>query len=235
MPAPGRLRFLLTNDDGMEAPGLAALRAALPAGSEALVIAPAREQSACSHQVTTARTFRTNRIDDRTISVDSVPADCVRVALHDHRSSFDWVLAGINHGANLGADVYYSGTVAAVREAALFGVPAVAVSHYRDRVLGEEDWLRAAGWVRALLPGLLARPIARGEYWNVNLPSLPPGPADPPVVDCDVDTSPLELAYEVEAGSYCYTGVYSRRGRQRGRDVDTCFAGAISVSLLRLP
>ena len=183
MSGPGALRFLLTNDDGLNAPGLAALQAALPEGSHALVIAPSEERSACSHQVTTARGFRAFRVGERTVAVDAVPADCVRLALHDYPGSFDWVLAGINHGANLGADVYYSGTVAAVREAAIFGVPAIALSHYRDRELSDDDWNRASGWVRRLLPALLERPLSRGEYWNVNLPSLPPGPANPPIVE----------------------------------------------------
>ena len=229
------LRFLLTNDDGLDAPGLAALEAAVPEGSDVLVIAPAEERSACSHQVTTARALRARRVNARRLSVDSMPADCVRLALHGFRDSFDWVLAGINHGANLGADVYYSGTVAAVREAALFGVPSIALSHYRDRELSDDDWRRATGWVRDFLPELLERPMERGEYWNVNLPSLPRGPADPPIVDCEVDTSPLQLSYEVEEDCYWYTGVYSSRGRQPGRDVDTCFNGGISVSRLRLP
>ena len=229
------LRFLLTNDDGLEAPGLAALEAALPRGAASLAVAPAAERSACSHQVTTSRPIRTRSIDGRRLAVDALPADCVRLAAHAFRDRFDWVLAGINHGANLGADIYYSGTVAAVREAALLGLPAMALSHYRDRVLGEGDWRRATGWVRALLPGLLARPLGAGEYWNVNLPCPAPGAADPPVVECAVDTGPLELAYESRGASYTYAGVYSRRPRQPGRDVEACFGGGIAVSLLRLP
>ena len=228
-------RFLLTNDDGIAAPGLAALEAALPEGAESIVVAPRDERSACSHQVTTSRAIRTKRIADRRVEVDTWPADCIRIAVHGMRGQYDWVLAGINHGANLGADVYYSGTVAAVREAALLGLPAIAVSHYRDRVLSDGDWRRATRWVRNILPSLIERPLARGQYWNVNLPSLPPGPVDPPVVECDVDTSPVDLTYAAGNGNYTYTGVYGRRGRQAGRDVDICFGGSIAVSLLSLP
>ena len=229
------LRFLLTNDDGLGAPGLAALEAALPHGSQSIVIAPREECSACSHQVTTNRTIQVRRLEGRRLSVDSMPADCVRLGVHDFRDRFDWVLAGINHGANLGADIYYSGTVAAAREAALHGVPSIALSHLRDRVLSKGDWQRASLWVRRLLPSLLARPLGRGEFWNVNLPTLPPGPADPPCVDCEVDTSPLQLSYEVVGDEYLYTGVYGQRARQVGSDVDACFEGSISVSRLRLP
>ena len=228
-------RFLLTNDDGVDAPGLAALAAALPAGAESIVVAPFEERSGCSHQVTTSRPIRTRELDGRRLAVDSSPADCVRLALHGSRERFDWVLAGINNGANLGADIYYSGTVAAVREAALNRLPAIALSHYRDRVLTEMDWTRAAGWVRRLLPELLAMPLAPGEFWNVNLPSLPAGPAEPPVVECAVDTSPLQLEYTAEDGGFLYRGVYRRRDRQPGRDVETCFGGSISVSRMRLP
>lgn len=235
MPSCKPFRFLLTNDDGLDAPGLAALEAAVPERSEVLVIAPEVERSACSHQVTTSRSFRARRVGERRLAVDSLPADCVRIAMHDFRDSFDWVLAGINHGANLGADIYYSGTVAAVREAALFGVPSIAISHLRDRMLNDEDWRRAAGWVRGLLPELLDRPVVRGEFWNVNLPSLPPGPAHPPLVDCEVDTNPLQLSYEVEKGRYLYAGNYGMRVRQEGSDVDECFQGSISVSRISLP
>lgn len=235
MPSPEPPRFLLTNDDGIAAPGLAALEAALPAGAVSTIIAPSDEHSACSHQVTTARPIRASRLGRRRIAVDSLPADCVRIGLHELHDGFDWVLAGINHGANLGADIYYSGTVAAVREAALLRVPAIAVSHYRDRVLSAADWRRAADWVRKLLPALLAKPLRKGEYWNVNLPCPAPGPADPPVVECAVDTNPVHLAYAADGDHYSYRGVYSQRPRSPGRDVDACFRGSIAVSLLQLP
>ncbi len=235
MPASKPLRFLVTNDDGLNAPGLAALLSALPDGAEAIVVAPTEERSGCSHQVTTAQGFRITRHEEGRFAVDASPADCVRVAVHSFRAKFDWVLAGINHGANLGADIYYSGTVAAVREAALHGVPAIAVSHYRDRVLGPQDWYRATGWTRSLLPRLLDRRLDRGGYWNVNLPSLPLGSADPEVVRCEVDTSPLPVVFAVDGDRYNYVGRYHRRGRQGGRDVETCFGGKIAVSLLTLP
>ena len=235
MPPPKQLRFLLTNDDGIDAPGLAALKAALPEGAVSIVVAPDKEKSACSHQVITARPFRASRVEEGQIAVDSLPADCVRLAWHEFGDCFDYVLAGINHGANLGADIYYSGTVAAVREAALLGIPAIALSHYRDRVLSSADWQRATRWVRELLPNLLAKPVRRGEYWNVNLPCPDPGPADPRVVECAVDTNPVDLAYAVDGDEYSYRGVYTRRPRSPDHDVDVCFSGSVAVSLLRLP
>lgn len=231
-----RLRILLTNDDGLEAPGLAALEASLPPGATVVVAAPSSERSACSHQVTTHRPVRVQRRGEGRYAVDSMPADCVRVALHDHACGFDWVLAGINNGANLGADIYYSGTVAAAREATLHGIPAMAISHYRNRAFDAGDWSRAARWVRSLLPGLLERPHEAGTYWNVNLPSLPPGHAGAPrLVECDVETQPLQLAYAIEGDRYTYQGVYRERARRPASDVDICFRGSIAVSRLKLP
>ena len=230
-----RFRFLVTNDDGINAPGLAALEEALPHGSEVIVIAPAEEHSGCGHQVTTQRSFRATRRGPRRFSVEGSPADCVRVAVYEFRDRFDWVLAGINHGANLGADIYYSGTVAAVREAALFGIPGIAISHYRDRVLSDRDWERGTEWVRHLLPELILPPQTSGRYWNLNLPCLPPGVMEPPITWCPVDTSPLQLDFDVDGDDYVYSGSYTKRRRMPGRDVESCFEGKIVISPLKLP
>lgn len=235
MPLSLPSRFLLTNDDGIDAPGLAALEAALPNGSEAIVIAPTEEASGCGHRVTTNRPFKVSRRGPRRVAVDGSPADCVRIGLHDFRDRFDWVLAGINNGANLGADIYYSGTVAAVREAALFGIPGIAFSQYRDRVLGEQDWARATAWVRHLLPEFLFPPVERGHHWNVNLPCLPLGEDEPGIRWCPVDTNPLQVAFDVDGDAYTYAGSYSHRKCETGRDVQSCFAGKIAIARLKLP
>ena len=119
-----------------------------------------------------------------------------------------WILSGINHGANLGADVYYSGTVAAVREGLLHGWPGIAFSHYRRDGM-EYDWARATRWVTPILAEILAAPVEPGVFYNVNLPMLPPGAADPEVVRCPLDPKPLPLNYrhEEESGLY-YAGAY---------------------------
>ena len=88
-----------------------------------------------------------------------------------------WILSGINHGANLGADIYYSGTVAAVREALLHGWPGIAFSHYRRSGV-EYDWKRAERWITPVLADLLAKPVEAGVFYNVNLPLLPTGAPD---------------------------------------------------------
>jgi 5'-nucleotidase len=143
------------------------------------------------------------------------------------------VLSGINAGGNLGVDVYISGTVAAVREAAMHGIPGIAVSHYR-KGKRNVDWDVAARWAANVIEDLLNRPLEPGCFWNVNLPHLLPGDPDPEVVFCQPCTQPLPVVYRVEDDQYYYVGEYAKRGRTPGSDVDICFSGKIAVTQLRL-
>jgi 5'-nucleotidase len=227
------MRLLLTNDDGIDAPGLAALERIAARLGEAAVVAPLEGSSGCGHQVTTHRPLRVDRRGERRWAVAGWPADCTRVALRGLALGADWVLSGINAGGNLGADVHISGTVAAAREAALLGVPAVALSHYKRRHL-EYDWEAAASWVLPLLRELLARPLDPGAYWNVNLPHLEPGSPPPEVAYCFHDPCPLPVRFREEGGHFHYDGDYHGRPRREGSDVDACLGGRIAVSLLRV-
>src|SRR5437588_5232286 len=175
------MKFLLTNDDGIAAPGLLALERAAATLGETVWAAPHIHLSGCSHRVTTDQPLRVTQQTTGRWAIEGTPADCVRVGLAHLLPEADWVLSGLNHGGNLGADVHVSGTVAAVREAVLLGKPGVALSHYkrRDR---DFDWDRAAGWALPLLRDLLARTIPPGSFWNVNLPHLNPDDPEPAVV-----------------------------------------------------
>ncbi len=231
------MELLITNDDGIDAPGLAALRRAAARLGPARVVAPTQAVSGCGHSATTDRALRIERRSSDSYAVDGTPADCVRIAFHEFETPVDWVLAGVNRGGNLGVDVYYSGTVAAVREAALHGVPGIAVSHYHNRPLSDQDWERAVEWTTPILERLMAKRPRPGAFWNVNLPSDPAdsataaGNAGPEVVFCALDPSPLPLSFESgENGDRRYNGKYVHRARQSGRDVDVCFRGAISVT-----
>jgi 5'-nucleotidase len=227
------MKLLLTNDDGIEAAGLRALEAAVDGLGEPVVVAPVGPQSGVSHAVTTGSPIRVDSRDGRFV-VHGTPADCVRVGLHRLCPDAGMVLAGINHGGNLGADVYYSGTVAAVREAVLHGWTGVAVSHYRKRGM-DFDWPRAGKWVARFLAELLARPPAPGSFYNVNLPHLQPDEADPEMVYCPLDPHPLPLSYRHEGnGGMYYDGDYHTRERTMGADVDVCFSGRIAVTTIRL-
>lgn len=159
---------LLANDDGYRARGLGLLRQALLPLAEVVVCAPEVEQSAASHALSLHRPLRLFTHDDGVFSVDGTPADCVYVALHGERRVLprrpDVVVSGVNHGVNLGDDVFYSGTVAAAREGALKGIPALAVSAAPDADL------EAAAELAAKLTLGLARLGRAPALINVNVP-----------------------------------------------------------------
>lgn len=130
MPSP---LVLLANDDGYTSPGIRAMRAALAAaGAEVVLLAPEVEQSASSHALSLHRPMRLREIEAGVFALDGTPADCVYVALHAGTRVLprrpDLVVSGVNRGMNLGQDVFYSGTIAAAREGALRGIPALATS-----------------------------------------------------------------------------------------------------------
>lgn len=223
--------WILTNDDGIDAPGLAALgRAARGLAPDACrVYAPLGHHSGCSHTVTTHAPIAVADLAADRASVAGTPADCVRVALHRLGDQVGWVLSGVNAGGNLGADVPISGTVAAVREAAFHGVPGIALSHYikRGRPV---DWDKAALRAARVIAALIDRPPGPGAFWNVNLPHPGPDEPEPELVFCPVDASPLPLDYRDGPGGLVYCGDYQSRPRRPGCDVDVCFGGRISVS-----
>lgn len=223
--------LILTNDDGIDAPGLAALRQAASGLGRLAVIAPIGPRSGCGHAVTTHQPIRVISHAGDSWAVDGTPADCVRLALDRLAPSAAWVLSGVNAGGNLGLDLLHSGTAAAAREAALRGVPAVAVSHYIRKGL-PLDWDRAATWTRRVLAELMAKAPAHGHFWNVNLPHLSAEEDDPETVSCGIDPSPLPSRYDWSGDLATYTGVYSERPRLDGLDVAICFGGRVAVSLV---
>jgi 5'-nucleotidase len=227
-------KLLLTNDDGIDAPGLEALVVAARTVGEPVVAAPAGRQSGVSHRVTWHEGVLIEPRGDNRYAIHGTPADCVRLGLLKLVPEAKWVLSGVNHGANLGADMHYSGTVAAVREAVLHGWPGIAVSHYRKEG-GEFHWQRAAAWFTPILAELMAKPMEPGLFYNVNLPNLSPDAGNPEVVWCALDPNPLPLNYrhEEESGLY-YADSYHLRHQTAGADVAICFGGRITVTAVRL-
>lgn len=227
------MRLLLTNDDGIDAEGLAALRIVAEQLGDVTVVAPVEAHSGCSHRVTTDRPLRIQERGPNAFAIDGTPADCVRVGLHRLVREATCVLSGINHGGNLGVDVFYSGTVAAVREAVLHGVPGIALSHYKKRNL-DIDWQRSAEWLVPLVRRLLTEPWKPGSFWNVNLPHLEPGAAIPEAVVCPLEVGPLPLSYLHDDDGLRYNGNYHERPHLQGTDVEICFSGRIAVTQLVL-
>ena len=165
-----RTRILITNDDGIHAPGLAALRdAANSLGLRCSIVAPAIEQSMCGHRVTTHSPVKVEARGADRHAVHGTPADCVRIALVGLGLKPDWVLSGINQGANMGDDTLYSGTVAAAMEGFLFGIPAIAFSQTHK---GWDHLDAAKPAVRALVERVLAHGLSEAPWLlNVNIPN----------------------------------------------------------------
>jgi len=172
------MRILVTNDDGIMAPGLVALRRALADLGDVTVVAPTTAQSAVGHGITVTDPIRVHRMDlgDGVMGygVEGRPADCVKLALLELMPDRpDLVASGLNLGANLGINVLYSGTVAAAVEGAFYGVPAVAASiEDSDSV----DYAGAARIVRRLIDQLMVKPHGRPMLLNINVPDLSQGP-----------------------------------------------------------
>lgn len=235
---------VISNDDGIDAPGLAALLDVLRELIDTIVVAPEGAQSGVGHTVSDGAPIRVEQRDEQHFAVGGTPADCARLALsstgllpepwHGARKERAlWLIAGINHGANLGVDTYISGTVAAAREAAIHGFPALAISQYvgRHRSL---DWARCTARARPVIEQLIAHPPAPGSFWNVNLPHPGDDAVRCEIVHCPADPSPHPVRYERARGHFEYTGDYHNRPRRPDHDVDVCFGGRIAVSELRL-
>lgn len=219
---------LLTNDDGIDAPGLALLARVLSDRMPTVTMAPDRHLSGCGHQVTTERPLRVTPHGPDRNALDGTPADCTRVGLHQLDCKVKWVFSGVNEGGNLGVDTYMSGTVAAVREAAMWGVPAVAFSQYR-RGRGDIDWDRTGRMLDKALDWILKQQHESGTFWNINFPDSPEI-QEPELVECPMDPHPVDVRFEVEGSEYSYRGIYQQRRRLRGSDVDRCFSGQISIT-----
>jgi 5'-nucleotidase len=237
------MHLLLTNDDGIDAEGLAALEEAvshLP-GCHISVVAPESEQSMCGHCVTTKRHISVRRHGAHRWAVAGPSADCVRVALFALQIQPDWVLSGVNAGGNMGQDVVISGTVAAAREATYHGIKAAAFSHYLIKGM-ELDWRRVAEWTREVFDRLRHEPPGDAELWNINFPHHPPGSRPLPAVrHCHPARSPLNVSYHAvphDHGEYVhhfqYNASYAERPADPGSDVEICFGGEVAVSKLRL-
>ena len=225
------MTILLTNDDGIDAPGIRALQQAVK--GETTIVAPNKPYSGCGHQVTTNRGIKLEKRSNKEYALDGTPADCTRIALSQIAKNTKLVLSGINAGGNMGTDVYISGTVAAVREAAIHGIPGIAISHWIKRPL-LIDWQVATHWTSMVLKNLLPRPVPPGSFWNVNLPHLEPDQPEPKIILCEPSIDPLPVNFRVEEDTYYYQGEYAKRDRNPGTDVDICFGGNIAVTLIRL-
>jgi 5'-nucleotidase len=172
------MQILLTNDDGIFAPGLAAIYKELVKIGDVTVVAPADSRSGASHSITFAEPLVCNKVDINGqftgFSVQGSPADCVKLAsMQLCTEPIDLLVAGINSGANVGINVYYSGTVAAAIEGAFLEIPAVAMSLAVEWPDSKPDFESAAEYCSKILEKLM--PVKAGEVININIPLLSQG------------------------------------------------------------
>jgi 5'-nucleotidase len=168
-------RILVTNDDGINAPGLKVLeRIARSLSRDVWIVAPEMEQSAAAHSLTLRRPLQVRRISNRRFAVDGTPTDCVLLAVNHiiKRRRPDLVLSGVNRGGNLGEDVTYSGTIAAAMEATLLDIPAIAMSQVREHGGHPVKWHTAETHGPDVVRRLVSMKWPPGVLMNVNFPNV---------------------------------------------------------------
>jgi 5'-nucleotidase len=240
------MQVLLTNDDGIEADGLQALRRALVQvpGIELAVIAPDGNRSAFARMITTRRPLWVQQVpfEDGThgFATDGTPVDCVRLAKLGLIEGFDAdiVVAGINHGSNLGDDITYSGTVAAALEALVLGIPGIAVSQQSNaremdfRLGSRFDFERAADFVSRVVAELDEVPLPQGTLLNINVPAGEPHGVQVTRLGKRIYRDELKLDAEDEDGGrrYWIYGADPGFHDEPGTDLAAVHAGHIAVT-----
>ncbi|MEE8394323.1 MAG: 5'/3'-nucleotidase SurE [Rhodospirillales bacterium] len=235
-----RARILISNDDGIEAPGLRLLERILkPLAAEVWVVAPLTEQSAAGHSLTLRRPLRINRLGPRRFTVDGTPTDCVLLGVNqvmkDNRP--DLVISGINQGGNLGEDVTYSGTVAAAMEGTLMGIRAISLSQVTDDKRATR-WAASRKWTQGVLKKLAAQRWPQNVLINVNFPDVPAAR----VTGIEVTRQGNrkiggQLAEGVDPRGDTYFWIGNQRIEDRfkaGTDLEAVIRGAVSITPLTL-
>jgi 5'-nucleotidase len=226
---------LLSNDDGYRSKGIAAMRAALEAGgAQVVVVAPENEQSASSHSLSLHRPLRLRAVEPGVFALDGTPADCVYVALHAGKRTLprwpDLVVSGINHGMNLGQDAFYSGTIAAAREAALRNIPALATSaHY------SADLAATASLAARIAFGMPRTDGKRAPLLNLNIPVKWNGELRATRLGARIYEEVVDFRSDPRGREYLWLGGPGvRHERDEGTDTDAYDDGVASLTPLLL-
>ena len=228
--------ILLSNDDGVQAPGIQALADALTDVGEVLLADPDRERSAAAHSISLDHPLRVQRVQPNAYAIDGTPGDCVYLALHHLvPRKPDLCLSGINNGFNLGSDVFYSGTVGAALEGALRGIPAMALSLER---LDPQDFSHAAAFSRDLIRDILARgpgAIEPGTMLNVNFPSGPVRGLRATSLGRRIYRDQVDVRQDLRGRNYYWIGGPEEKGEDvPGSDCTAVQDGLVSVTAIGL-
>jgi 5'-nucleotidase len=225
---------LLSNDDGYASLGIRAMRDALAAVADVVILAPEGEQSASSHALSLMRPLRLRAVEPGVFALDGTPADCVYVALHSGTRVLarrpDLVVSGINHGMNLGQDAFYSGTVAAAREGALRGIPAVAASAHPS-----VDLRGAATLCTRIALELGGGTHAGAPLLNLNVPPGWTGHVRATRLGARIYEEIVDFRFDPRGREYLWLGGPGvRHERNAGTDTDAYDDGAASITPLVL-
>ncbi len=235
------MRILITNDDGIHAPGLKVLEAiAKSLSKDVWIVAPETEQSGASHSLTLSRPLRVRKISAKKYAVDGTPTDCTLMALTEiiKGAKPDLVLSGVNRGANLAEDVTYSGTVAAAMEATLLGVPAIAMSQVLS--FGHPvKWATAENHAPPLIRKLVKAGWPRNVLLNINFPDVVAESVKGVRVTTQGqrDLSDMVMDKRVDARGFPYYWIGFRRDigvPEAGTDMDAIAKGYVSLTALQL-
>lgn len=235
-----KARVLISNDDGIEAPGLKVLeKVARKLARDVWVVAPETEQSAAGHSLTIRRPLRIREVSTQRYAIDGTPTDCVLLAVNEIMKGNppDLMLSGINRGGNLGEDVTYSGTVAAAMEGTLLGIPSVAVSLVVTDRKGPR-WATAENWVPKVLKQLAKHAWPQNVLINVNIPDV----STRSVTGVEVNRQgrrkiggELVEGKDPRGDSYFWIGAQRAEDRfSKDTDLEAVHRGAISVTPLGL-
>ncbi len=226
--------ILLTNDDGYQAEGLRALAKALEDFAMVSIVAPSREQSGTAQSLTLRQPIVCHPVGERQWAIDGTPADCVIVALHKLLAErVDVLIAGINHGANLGENVYYSGTVGAAREGALHHIPSLAMSLCsKNAKVNFEDSARVA---RAAAQMILQEGLPDQVLLNVNVPEPWTGGVKFTRQSKKITRNQLSEGKDPRGRSYYWLFEQKiDKDAEPDTDYEAIFAGAVSITPLHL-
>lgn len=243
------MRILVTNDDGIDAPGVARLAEVAKKYGDVLVVAPKHQCSGMSHHITIGRKMELKKRDDFPVegvlaySLDGSPADCVRSVVHGmldpdagnkgagHPEYFaknpyfpDLVLSGINAGPNAGYDILYSGTVGAAMEAAFYGISAVCFSEFDSKDHGITD-----RYLESMADELIPRKLPAGQIWNVNFPKGDPEDLKGILYDRVPDHWCMYHDYYIQENGYVTVTDKVRSEGDIRTDIGSILAGYISV------
>lgn len=241
------MRILLTNDDGIHAPGFEVLEAmARTLSDDIWVVAPDAEQSGASHSLTLHMPLRINQYGEKRFSVHGTPTDCVMMAVkhvlprYGDGKPFDLVLSGVNRGSNIADDVTYSGTVAGAMEGTVLGIPSISLSQTYSFLPGSEiDWSASEAFGPPLIAKLLAEGWPKNVFININFPARPADEVEEVEVTSqgrrDQSITIVDERNDPRGTDYFWIGFKGKMSNpDQGTDLKAIYEGRISVTPLHL-